>query len=136
MTLNYNNSATLLHIDGIDMTDYAVRGLTMTLAPIVSGTEVVRSVNGTLMDWSSSQFRKFASTISCADFDPPTFLDIWVGKAVVVRCIPGLVAWSGGTGELLATDGTLTLHMMVKSWTSSRADWEATTTWQLDLEEI
>jgi hypothetical protein len=136
MPLNYSRSATLLHIDAIDFTDYSVRGLTMTLTPLVSGNELLRNVDGGLMDWSAPQFRKFTSKISCADFDPPPFLDIWVGKAVTVRCIPGLAADSGGTGPELATDGTLTLNMMVSGWNTSRADWDATTTWELDLEEI
>lgn len=137
MALNYANSATLLHIDGIDLTDYSVRELTMTLQLITTGNELVRSVDGVLLDWSSPQFRKFSSTISCADFDPPTLLDVWVGKVVTVRCVPGLVADNAaGTGAHLATDGTLTLSMMVTSWKSSRADWAATTTWELDLEEV
>jgi hypothetical protein len=136
MPLNYSHSATLLHIDGIDFTDYSVRGLTMTLTPLASGNELVRNVDGGLMDWSASQFRKLSSKISCADFDPPPLLDVWVGKAVTVHCIPGLAADSGGTGHLLQTNGTLILNMMVSGWNTSRADWDATTTWELDLEEI
>jgi hypothetical protein len=136
MPLNYSHSATLLHIDAIDFTDYSVRGLTMTLTPLVSGNELVRNVDGFLMDWSARQFRKLNSKISCADFDPPPLLDVWIGKVVTVRCIPGLATDSGGTGHILATDGTLTLNMMVSGWNTSRADWDATTTWELDLEEI
>jgi hypothetical protein len=136
MPLDYSKSATLLRIDAIDFTDYSVRGLTMTLQPIVSGNELVRSVDGVLMNWAPPQFRKFSSKISCADFDPPPLMNIWIGKAVTVRCIPGLVADSGGSGVVLAPDGTLTLEMRVAAWNTSRADWDATTTWELDLEEI
>jgi hypothetical protein len=136
MPLDYKQSATLLQIDEIDFSDYAVRELTMTLAPIVTGNELLRNVDGGLMDWSSTQFRKYASTISCADLDPPAFMDIWVGKVVHVRCVNGLIAPSGGTADLMSTDGTLSLIMMVSGWKSSRDDWGATTTWELDLQEI
>jgi hypothetical protein len=36
----------------------------------------------------------------------------------------------------MSTDGTLSLVMMVSGWKSSRDDWGATTTWELDLQEI
>ncbi len=136
MPLDYNLSVTLLDISGIDFTDFSVRGLTMTLNPIVSGQELVRNVDGGLMDWSAIQFRKYAATVSCADMDPPAFLDVWPGMAVTVTCVNGLVAPSGGTGGLLNTDGTLTLDMMVQAWKSSRNDWGATTSWELDLQEV
>ncbi len=137
MSLNYATSITLLAIDGIDLTDYSVRGLTMTLQPIVSGTELVRSVDGVLMDWSSPQFHKFASTITCADVDPPTLLDVWVGKTVTVTCVNGLVGDNtANTGTMLASDGTLTLDMMVSGWRTSRDDYGCTTSWELDLLEV
>jgi hypothetical protein len=138
MPLTYKLSGTLLQIDEIDFSDYAVRELTMTLAPIVTGNELVRNVDGGLMDWSSPQFQKFQSTITCADLDPPAFMDIWPGKIVHVRCVPGLMESSSGgsTAGLLDTDGTLSLIMMVSAWTSSRDDWGAMTSWQLDLKEV
>jgi hypothetical protein len=136
MALNYKISATLLQIDEIDFSDYAVRELTMTLAPIVTGNELVRNVDGGLMDWSSIQFRKFAITISCGDLDPPAFMDIWPGKIIHVRCINDLIAPSGGTADLISTDGTISLVAMVSGWKSSRDDWGAITSWELDAQEV
>ncbi len=86
--------------------------------------------------WTAVLWTGRQSSSVSADMDPPAFLDVWPGMAVTVTCVNGLLAPSGGTGGLLNTDGTLTLDMMVQAWKSSRNDWGATTSWELDLQEI
>jgi hypothetical protein len=46
-----------------------------------------------------------------------------------LTCIPGV-------GPANNTDGTLTLSMMVDAWTTSRAEWDALTSWSIDFLEI
>ena len=55
---------TTLVLSGIGVPPYCARGLTQTLAPIEAAGSQRRTVNGTLVDLSLTQFRKYRSTIS------------------------------------------------------------------------
>lgn len=120
--------ATLLSIDGIDFSDYSVRGISMKLQPIANG-DLARDVRGVLRDLTLEQFRKYAVSISCTDHEAPTLTDVWKGKVVTVNCIPEI-------GVISNTDGTLTLEMMVDDWNTDRNEYQAETVWTLSLLEI
>jgi hypothetical protein len=121
MTVAY----TLLAIDGIDFSQYAIRGITMTLAPIDQAKNVARDCRGALADISLAQFRQHKVTITCTDHEAPELTDVWPGQDITITCIPGL----GGPGDVL------TILAKVVSWNTSRAEWEAHVAWQLEAEQ-
>lgn len=128
------SEATLLSITGIDLGDYSVRDLTMTIEPIPQGAAFARTINGTLLDLSLPQFRnKYRVSISCTDHESPILVDdVPLGTEVNVVCIPHL----GTRGETTDGQEQLVLDMMVVGWNASRREWAAATSWQLALEEI
>jgi len=68
---------------------YASRGLTGTLRPIdlAQGADKLRrTVNGTLIDVSAPQMRKYQLTASGSDMEPPAFDGLWPGMEVEVDC--------------------------------------------------
>jgi hypothetical protein len=58
------NSDTLLTISSFGNMLYQARGLSQTLEVIGEATQQERTINGTLVDISAAQFRKYASTIN------------------------------------------------------------------------
>jgi hypothetical protein len=123
------SDSTLLAIAGITIPDYAIRGLVLELQPIANTSGLRRTVNGALGDFTAPQFRKYSAKLSCDDQDVPDLTDIWQGQIVIVTCIPGV-------GPANNTDGTLTLSMMVDTWDTSRDEWNALTSWSINLLEI
>jgi hypothetical protein len=121
-------ASTLLSIDGIDFSDYASRGITMSLQPVDAGALEV-DVNGNLVDMTLPQFRKYEATVECTDHEAPDFTDIWRGTVVEVVCIPQL-------GPSDSTDGTLTMSMMVDTWNTGRDEWQSEVAWSLHLRQI
>lgn len=119
---------TLMSIAGIDFSLYSTRGITMTLTPIPAAAQLRRTCRGTLIDISLSQFQKYRASITCTDFEAPTFTDIWPGKLVVVQFVPEVGVIDSGH--------VVTLTMRVVSWQTSREEWQTRTAWQLDLEEV
>ena len=83
---------TLLAIDGIDFSQYAVRGITMTLTPISQAANLARDCRGGLADISLAQFRQHKVSITCTDHEAPELTDVWPGMDVTITCIPGLGA--------------------------------------------
>lgn len=124
---------TLLAIDGIELSPWSVRDLTMTLEPIGQAFQQVRNVNGTLLDISESQFHgKYKATIVASDHESPVFVGVLPGTIVQVTCVPflGLNRNSEDVGEQLV------LTMMVQPWAVSRREWASQTSWQLQLESV
>jgi hypothetical protein len=119
---------TLLAIDEIDFSDYAVRGITMTLEPIAQAASLARDCRGMLADISLAQFRQVKITITCTDQEAPQLTDIWPGQDITITCIPGV-------GVPDAPDGQLTILAKVTTWKTSRDEWAAETAWELDAEQ-
>jgi hypothetical protein len=120
---------TLLAIDGIDFSQYAVRGITMTLSPIDQAKNVARDCRGALADISVEQFRQYKVSITCTDHEAPELTDVWPGMDITITCIPGLGV-SNTTGE-----DVLTILAKVTSWNTSREEWEAEVAWTLEAEQ-
>jgi hypothetical protein len=118
----------LLAIDGIDFSQYAVRGITMTLAPIDQAKNVARDCRGALADISLAQFRQYKVTITCTDHEVPELTDVWPGMDITITCIPGL-------GAANTTGDVLTILAKVTSWNTSRDEWAAEVAWQLEAEQ-
>lgn len=117
---------------GFDLSDYSLRGLTASLAPIAQSAQIQRDINGNLMDLSVEQFRRYRVEISCTDMESPGFAavssagdGVWPGSLVSVTLLPQL-------GDANA----LTLAMMVvEPWSESQDEWAADVSWNLVLEE-
>jgi len=119
---------TLLAIDGIDFSQWAVRCITMTLEPIEQAAALARDCRGMLADISLAQFRQYRVTIECTDHEAPQLTGIWPGQDVTITCIPGL-------GVPNDTTGQLTILAKVTSWNTSRDEWAAEVAWQLEAEQ-
>ena len=120
---------TLLAIDDIDFSQYAVRGITMTLEPIEQAASLARDCRGFLADISFAQFRQYKISISCTDHEAPELAHVWPGQDITITCIPGLGGGSGVDGEVL------TILAKVTAWNTSREEWAAEIAWQLEAEQ-
>lgn len=139
---------TLLVISGHGIADYSARGLTQTLDPIDASGVLARTVNGTLIDLSPSQMRKYKSTISCTDTETPALDGVWPGMQLTVDCVAELgYLTAGNTPQRPVVPGSSRvsgawtyyrprLQMRVSQYTVSRDEYGALTAWTLELEEI
>ena len=119
---------TLLAIDGIDFSPYAVRGISMTLTPIDQAHNLARDCRGGLADISLVQFRQHKISIACTDHEAPELTDVWPGMDVTITCIPGL-------GAANTTGDVLTILAKVTAWNTSRDEWAAEVAWTLECEQ-
>jgi hypothetical protein len=119
---------TLLAIDDIDFSQYAVRGITMTLEPIEQAANVARDCRGALADISVAQFRQYKVSISCTDHEVPELTDVWPGQDITITCIPGL-------GAANSSDDVLVILAKVTAWNTSRDEWAAEVAWSLEAEQ-
>ena len=120
---------TLLAIDGIDFSQYAVRGITMTLEPIDQAKSLARDCRGQLVDISLEMFRQYKVTITCTDHEVPELTDVWPGHDITITCIPGLGA-TNTTGDVLI------ILAKVTAWNTSRDEWGPDgVAWQLEAEQ-
>lgn len=118
---------TILDITGITMGDYSVRGLTMVLNPEPNTNGLQRSGSGLLLDLTVPALRKYAATISCDDVEAPDFSTIWQGAPVTVTSVPDV-----GVGNGVS----VTMDMLVDSWSVSRDEWGCVSSWSLSLRQV
>jgi hypothetical protein len=126
MPLVHSPPYTLIAIDAIDFSDYAVRGITMTLTPIDQSKNVARDCLGNLVDISVAQFRQHKITITCTDNDAPELAGIWPGQDISITCLPRMDSTS---------DTPLVIAAKVTSWNTSRDEWGAEIAWQIEAEQ-
>lgn len=124
MPLTHDPPYTLLAIDDIDFSDYAVRGLTMTLEPIEQAAALARDCRGVLADISLAQFRQYKVSITCTDHEAPELTGIWPGQDITITCVPGI-----GVGT------PLVILAKVTAWNTSKDEWAAEVAWQLEAEQ-
>ena len=95
---------------------------------------------------SAPQFRKYRSTISCNDQNAPALDGVWPGMLLTVDCAKYLAYPVGGSPKREVVEGSEyregnfmfyrpRLQMRVTAHTQSEAEYEAATTWSLELEE-
>ena len=77
---------TILTLGNIAIPVGAARGITQTLQPIDNG-DVRRTVNGTLLDLTRAENRKFESQIRCSDMATPAMAELWKGQTLLIECI-------------------------------------------------
>ena len=139
--------STILRLTGMGIPPYSARGLSQTLEPIPASQQLRRTINGTLTDFSATQFRKFQSSISGDDQDPPAFNGLWPGMELVVDCIPELAyeTMTGGPDRTVVPgsareEGDFSyyrpqLTMKVVNFSLKKDEYGAQNSWVLDLEE-
>lgn len=129
---------------------YSARGLKGTLRPIdlaQGDDKLARTVNGTLIDISAPQMRKYRLEVAGDDQAPPALDGLHTGSIVIVNAHVEMSYRTGTSGTRTAvpgssrTEGNYTyyrpqLTMMVVEYQNERAEWEANYTWTLTLEEV
>lgn len=130
---------------------YSARALRGTLRPIAmaSGTDkLARTVNGTLVDISAPQFRKYMLEANGDDMAAPALDGLWVGMAVTVNSHVELAYLTAGGSPgrtpvpgSVWFDGAFTYYspqfqMLVANLEIEREEWAAKVRWSLVLEEI
>jgi hypothetical protein len=137
---------TLLNLD-FGIAPYSARGITETLAPDSASQKMRRTVNGTLVDLSGTQFRKYLVSVQCRDLQPPALSGVWPGQIVTVNCITELCHETGGAFERTAVGGSTrtadgftyyrpVLTMMVVSFSMDTDEWGGRIGWTLELAEV
>lgn len=139
---------TLLRLDPIGVPPYSARGITQSLDPIDQAVQLARNVNGTLVDLSDVNFRKYRSTISCTDQDQPALDGVWPGMILTVDCVIELsYLTAGGSPSRTVVSGSSRIEgshtfyrpqltMMVTAPQSTVDEWGAECSWSLSLEEV
>jgi hypothetical protein len=109
---------------------------------------MARTVGGVLVDLSDQvTFRKFASEISCTDWNSPPFDGFWPGMVLTVDCAAELCYLTGGTPSRPVVAGS---SYVVGNFTSYRPqivfkiidyqisfkEYASETSWTLSLEEV
>jgi hypothetical protein len=144
------NADTLLTISSFGNMLYQARGLTQTLEVIGAATQLERTINGTLIDLSAAQFRKYSSKInSPSDVNAPPIDNVYPGQEVTVQCAVGFAFLTGTPGlphrpavsGSTFTEGAYTFYrpeliMLVKSLSTSFDEWKNVVGWSLELEEV
>lgn len=144
------SSDTLLVISSFGNLLYQARGLSQTLEVINEASQMERTINGTLVDLSVAQFRKYSSKInSPSDVNAPPIDGVFPGMQVTVQCAVGLAFVTGTSGlpkrtpvsGSLYTDGAYTFYrpeltMLIKTIETHFDEWKNVVGWTLDLEEV
>jgi hypothetical protein len=130
---------------------YSARALRGTMRPIAQASGdglVARTVNGTLVDISAAQMRKYRLEIAGNDMAPPALDGVWVGMAVTVNSNVELAfLTAGGSPERTPVSGSVhydgdftyyspQFQMLVVDRQQEREEWGAVVSWSLVLEEI
>jgi hypothetical protein len=144
------NADTILSISSFGNLLYQARGMTQTLSVIGEAHQQERTINGTLVDLSVAQFRKYSSKInSPSDVNAPPLDNVFPGQTVTVHCAVGLAFLTGTVGLPHKTpvsgsqyvDGAYTFYrpeltMMIKTVETQFDEWKNVVGWSMELEEI
>jgi len=129
---------------------YSARGLTgtLSLASEITSAATRRTVNGTLIDISPPQMRKYRLAIAGKDQEPPAVDGVWPGMRVDVDSNVELAfLTAGGSAGRTMVPGSerfdadftyycMRLSMRVVEFEVERDEWNAAVTWSLTLEEV
>lgn len=145
-----SGSDSLLSISSFGNMLFQARGLSQTLEVIGEATQQERTINGTLIDLSAPQFRKYASKINVPSEVYPTPVDgIFPGQTVTVQCAVSMAYITGALGfpkRTVVSGSNWTengytfyrpeLIMMIKSIETHFDEWKNIVGWSIELEEV
>jgi hypothetical protein len=138
----------VLSLSGFGVPPYSARGASQSLEPIGQAQQLRRTINASLIDVSRPEFRKYRSTISCSDQQPPAVDGVWPGQIVTVDCIAELsYPTSGGNPARTVvpgssrTEGDFTFYrprltMRVLNFSHETDEFGAVVSWSMQLEEV
>ena len=138
----------VLTLSGIGVPPYSARGASQMLEPIGSSQQLRRTINGELIDISRAEFRKYRSTISCVDQQPPAIDGVWPGRVLTMGCISELSYLTAGgvparpvVAGSSRTEGSYTFYrpsltMRVVAFSQDTDEYGAAVSWSLQLEEV
>jgi hypothetical protein len=135
------------------LTPYSSRNLTQTYELLQGaggssgGGWTRRDVNAVLRSVADTRFRKYRSTITCADGVTPALDDTWIGVTCEVACafefsfpIGGFPARPVVSGSEREDSGFLfyrpLLTCLITDIKDSFAEWKALHQWEVSLEEV
>lgn len=145
---------TLFKMSGHGVAPFSARGLSQSLEPIGAAANNRRSINGASKDLSQAQFRKYRSTVTGSDQNPPAFDGEWPGLQVTVDCAATLsYRTSGNTAQrpladrdsdeppATRTEGAFTIYhprlvMRIMNFQTNEDEYGAVVSWTLELEEV
>lgn len=113
-----------LVITGVALPDCATRGMVEEIGLIDQSRQLKRTLNGTLIDLSDTNFRKRKWRVSGKDLRAPDFSNVWPGMRVTIVTATEM----GGTQQSIIG--------MLSDWSTSFDEWEAEMSWTMDVEEI
>lgn len=143
-----SNAFTDFRMSAIGVPPYSARGLTQTVQPAAQAAQLRRTVNGSLKDVSFDGFRKYVTTVSGDDQEPPAIDGVWPGLEVVVDCVFELsYRTSGHTPQRTVVEGSSRvsgqytiyrprLAMRVVGFNVNKDEYGAQVNWSMELEEI
>lgn len=137
---------TVLVLAGVGVSPYSARGLTQQLEPIPAASNVLRTINGGLLNLSRPQFQKYHTVITGNDQNPPAVDGVWPGREITVDCISELSYPVGGTPQrdVVAgssyTEGDFVIYrprliFRVINFTTTKDEYGAVTSWSLEAVE-
>jgi hypothetical protein len=113
-----------LVITGVALPDCATRGMVEEIGLIDQSRQLKRTVNGTLIDLSDTNFRKRKWRVSGRDLRAPNFSAVWPGMRVTI------------TTATEMDNSPLIIVGMLADWSTSFNEWEAEMSWTMDVEEV
>lgn len=143
-------SDTILSISSFGHMLFQARGLSQTLEVISAASKQERTINGTLIDVSAPQFRKYKTKITVPSEVYPTPIDgIFPGQTVTVDCAVSLAYITGSlgspkrpevSGSSWAENGYTfyrpQLTMIIQSVQTQLDEWKNVVSWTVDAEEV
>lgn len=144
------NVDTILTISSFGSMLYQARNLSQTLQPIGEAAKMQRTINGTLVDLSVAQFRKYSSSVRIpSEVNAPPIDNVFPGQTVTVQCAVSLAFVTGTPGlphkpavsGSEYTEGAYTFYrpeltMMVRSVQTQFDEWKNIVGWSIELEEV
>jgi hypothetical protein len=146
MSLPPEGTLLVLSLGGVPL--YSARDIEQTLEPIRAAGNARRTINGLLVDLSTTKFRKYESKIRCSDVEAPALDGVYPGMTLTVDCVAELVykTTGGSPSRTVVSGSTRTvgaytiyrprLTMMVLGLNQRLGEAEHETRWELELEEV
>lgn len=115
---------------------------------LIAGPAPERDINGTLIDLTSTQFRKYKVALTCKDFTVPALDNAWIGQQVTLDCALEMAYFTaGGVAQRPSVTGSariegaytfyrMSLTMMITGIKTVFDEWATEYSSDIELEEV